>query len=53
MKNLVRCPNMCLDGSVKHYPDPSKALWELVKCPFCKGEGDVTKEEAEKIEEKL
>lgn len=49
----VQCPNICISGKVKHYPNPEKALFDLVTCPYCKGEGEVTKEKAIEIEKKL
>lgn len=51
--NLVRCPNLCLDGQVKHYPNPNIALYDMVNCNVCKGEGRMTREEADKIEKTL
>jgi len=47
------CPNMCLGGQVKYYPNPEKALFDMRSCQFCKGKGEVTAEEAKKIEAML
>ena len=47
---LVECPNMCISGKVKHHQSATQALYDLVNCPYCKGEGEVTKEEAKRID---
>lgn len=44
---------MCFEGKVKHYPDPSKALYDLVKCPYCNGKGVVPKEKLDLIESQI
>ena len=46
---LVRCPNMCCAGKVQHYPDASRALYDMVTCPDCHGKGEVTPERATQI----
>lgn len=46
---LVRCPNLCSEGRVKYYPDPDRALYDLVPCTDCKGMGMVTPEQAVRI----
>ena len=46
---LVTCPNRCFDGMVKRM-DSERALFDFVKCPYCKGEGLVTKEKAKEID---
>ena len=50
---LVRCPNMCLDGHVKHWPNEKRALWVLKDCPVCNGKGKLTKKEAEIAEKNI
>lgn len=45
---MLICPNKCMAGEVKHYPDPTKALWTLVKCKCCNGAGYVSDQLAEK-----
>ena len=50
---VVRCPNFCLDGMVKTFYNSEKALFDLVKCPHCKGKGKVSYQESKIIEKKL
>jgi len=47
---MVRCPNMCNDGRVKHAPDSTKALYITIICPYCKGTGEVTELQAKQID---
>jgi hypothetical protein len=51
--NIVKCPNMCMVGQVKHYPDQRVALFTTITCPYCKGKGEVTKEKAIEIDKNL
>lgn len=46
----IDCPNMCLCGMVKHYPDKDKALYAMVECQFCKGEGKIKESDKDRIE---
>lgn len=48
----VRCPNMCFDGMIKHYQD-DKALYTFIKCPFCRGTGEVKESEVKRINKKI
>lgn len=50
---MIRCPNYCIDGKVKHYPNTDIALYNMVKCPYCKGKGKVTEQEAIKINKEI
>lgn len=43
--DAVICPNLCFDGMIKIY-EYKRALYDLVKCPYCKGRGKVSKNEA-------
>ena len=45
----VICPNYCFNGMVKIFQD-EKALYDLVKCPYCKGKGTVSENESKRIE---
>jgi hypothetical protein len=47
--DAVICPNLCFNGMVKIY-EYERALYDLVKCPYCKGKGKVTKNEASRID---
>lgn len=47
---VVTCPNRCLNGQVKYYPNTERAFFDMRSCPFCKGKGKVTIEEAQNIE---
>jgi hypothetical protein len=47
--NYVKCPNMCHSGMTKILMY-DRALYDMVKCPYCKGKGIVSKEEAKKID---
>lgn len=49
----VICPNMCNNGYVKHYPEPNKALFIVIKCPICKGMGVVDKSRESEIKANL
>lgn len=46
---IVKCPNLCNGGKVKHYPDPTIALYDTVECPYCNGKGEVTEQQAMRI----
>lgn len=45
----VQCPNKCLNGKVKYYSDPNIALFDLVNCKYCNGDGEVSKEKEKEI----
>ena len=45
----VICPNRCINGMVKFFQN-ERALFHLVKCPYCKGKYKVTQLEAVRIE---
>lgn len=45
----IDCPNMCHSGMVKHYPEPEKVLYSMVKCQFCKGEGKIKESDKDRI----
>lgn len=47
--DVVICPNLCFNGMVKIY-EYERALYDLVKCPYCKGKGKVSKNEATRID---
>ena len=47
--DAVICPNLCFDGMVKIY-EYERALYDLVKCPYCKGKGKVSQNEANRID---
>ena len=47
--DAVICPNLCFNGMVKIY-EYQRALYDLVKCPYCKGKGKVSKQEAIRID---
>lgn len=49
MLDAVICPNLCFNGMVKIF-DYERALYDLVKCPYCKGKGKVTEQEAKRID---
>ena len=49
----VKCPNLCDNGQLKHYPTQNIALWVYVKCPYCKGVGKVSELKAKEIESEL
>lgn len=46
---MIKCPNNCQYGKVKYYSDKRKALFELVNCPYCRGKGEVPKDQYDKI----
>ena len=46
---VVTCPNRCFNGMVKVH-EYERALYDLVKCPYCKGKGEVTQNRAKEIE---
>ena len=48
-EKTVRCPNICFEGQIKHFPDQTKALFHMIKCPYCKGTGKVSEERAIQI----
>ena len=48
-KDAVICPNLCFDGMMKIYVY-ERALYDLVKCPYCKGKGKVSQSEANRID---
>jgi hypothetical protein len=48
MLDAVICPNLCFDGMVKTY-GYERALYDLVKCPYCKGKGKVSQQESKRI----
>lgn len=50
---LVKCPNNCIDGMIKSYPVYNRALYDTVKCPYCKGNGNVHPKQAELINKQL
>lgn len=50
---MVKCPNNCYNGKVKHYSDKIKALFELVTCPYCRGKGEVPKEQYDRINKSI
>jgi hypothetical protein len=47
--DAVICPNLCFNGMVKTY-EYERALYDLVKCPYCKGKGKVSQNEANRID---
>ena len=47
--DAVICPNLCFNGMVKIY-EYERALYDLVKCPYCKGKGKVSQNEANRID---
>jgi hypothetical protein len=47
--DAVICPNLCFNGMVKIY-EYEHALYDLVKCPYCKGKGKVSQNEANRID---
>lgn len=47
--DAVICPNLCFDGMVKIY-EYQRGLYDLVKCPYCKGKGKVSKQDAIRID---
>jgi len=47
--DAVICPNFCFDGMVKIH-ECERALYDLVKCPYCKGKGKVSQNEANRID---
>jgi len=49
----VICPNKCNNGYVKHYPESDKALFIVIKCPICKGKGNIDESQKSKIETNL
>ena len=49
MLDAVICPNLCFNGMVKSY-EYERALYDLEKCPYCKGKGKVSKNEASRID---
>lgn len=49
MLDAVICPNLCFNGMVKVF-EYERALYDLVKCPYCKGKGKVTEQEAKRID---
>lgn len=49
MLDAVSCPNLCFNGMVKIF-EYERALYDLVKCPYCKGKGKVTEQEAKRID---
>jgi hypothetical protein len=50
----VRCPNYCDGGRIKQEYSNIYAGWiGHRRCEFCKGTGEVTPQEAEKIEKLL
>lgn len=49
MLDVVICPNLCFNGMVKVF-EYERALYDLVKCPYCKGKGKVTEQEAKRID---
>jgi hypothetical protein len=49
MLGVVSCPNLCFNGMVKIY-EYERALYDLVKCPYCKGKGEVTEAKSKEIE---
>ena len=52
-ESKVQCPNMCDDGKVRHYPDKTIALYNMITCPYCKGKGEVTEQQARRINSML
>ena len=50
--SIVRCPNLCVNGQIKQV-ESTRALHIFVVCPYCKGKGKVTQEEAIEIDKKL
>lgn len=53
VNELVRCPNLCFNGNVKHYSNDNRALYDMCMCQYCKGRGMVTIEELELIKKEL
>lgn len=49
--DMVICPNMCFNGKIKYYSN--RALFDLITCQYCKGEGLVKKVDVLKIEKSL
>lgn len=49
MLDAVLCPNLCFNGMVKVF-EYERALYDLVKCTYCKGKGKVTEQEAKRID---
>lgn len=49
MLDAVICPNLCFNGMVKTF-EYERSLYDLVKCPYCKGRGKVSKKEAKCID---
>ena len=47
--DAVICPNFCFDGMVKTY-EYERALYDLRKCPYCKGKGKVSEKESKRID---
>jgi hypothetical protein len=45
----IACPNNCHSGMVKHFPDKDNALYVMIKCQFCKGEGKIKESDKDKI----
>lgn len=46
---MLKCPNLCFNGRVQSFPDETKALYNLVNCPYCKGRGEVLEKDYNKI----
>ena len=47
--SLVRCPNYCIAGEVKIWPEPNKALYVMEKCKFCEGEGVIPESKYDEV----
>jgi len=50
LSGVVACPNKCLNGQEKYYPNPERALFVMRPCQYCEGSGEVPEEKAKKIE---
>ena len=49
----IACPNMCHSGLVKNYPDSDRALYSMIKCPYCKGKGNIKESDKTRIESSI
>lgn len=51
-ETIVKCPNQCYEGQVKVL-DAHRALFSLAPCRFCKGTGEVSSKDYDKIDNNI